>query len=235
MVANLASLIRRRVALALILLGLGLLIVRAVSSPRTNDVNQANQNHVPHAVLAVETRVNTSALPASEPCEPPCWSGITPGRSTEGQVRALVEQLPGHGVSAGLEHGKRVVLHYWNSGYTESRYRYNGIRSVDNIVERIELYFDRANYTLGNLIDIYGPPHKVRTVMYGTGVARYSLGFLYPGKGLEFWTDFGVAMEPERDAKVVSYIYYEPMTWVAYLSKWGPYCGNCSDWVGFKD
>lgn len=213
---------KRKVYMIMLALVIPVVIMIFISS-KSLDTNQnpAVQDANNSQAFAVTTMAISNVVPEEkEQCGPPCWQGIVPGKSTEDQVQKLVAQFAGHELVEGLDPntGKRVAVHSWRSGHLDQAYAWNSIRSVGGIVERIDLFFNPANSTLVDLIDKYGPPQKLRTERYGTEVNLFHIGFLYPSKGLEFWTEFSADVEPRRDAKVRSYSYYVPMRWEAYLS-----------------
>src|SRR5256885_2041212 len=74
-----------------------LLILQGCSNNAAGGRNQEGQHEQPsgpHAVFAAN--IKGAPTPTYEPCDPPCWRGIIPGKSTDLQVQALVEHMPGY-------------------------------------------------------------------------------------------------------------------------------------------
>ncbi|MGI8588647.1 MAG: hypothetical protein ACR2M0_13320 [Chloroflexia bacterium] len=141
-----------------------------------------------------------------------------PGQSTDQQAQAAVENMPGYRRTSGLIE--------WGDG--------NSIQIVNGRVTEILLTYPPFSYTLGDVFDKFGPPEKFRYPIYGAEDAREAIGFLYPSRGMEFWTDFKYSYRsPERTMPVSHSEYYPPMSLADYISKYHVVM-EISDWMGWK-
>lgn len=160
-------------------------------------------------------------------CEPPCWRGIVPGKSTSEQAQELVENYPGYERTEwAKDDGRVVVQHAWSSGGTDSRFGWNTIRSTKNgIVEDINLYYEGPNYTLQDLVNLFGPPAKTSSALFSVHDAKWSIYFLYAEKGLLFGTDFE---NLNAHTRVIYRSYFAPSTADKYMDRTGN--RSFSDW-----
>lgn len=90
-----------------------------------------------------------------EPCDPPCWEGIIPGVSSEGNVIQVLEQLERDGRIK--SYTKTRDTHYWAqfpSGDTLN------VGFVDGIVSILVLGYNRLSfdYRVKQVIDQFGEP-----------------------------------------------------------------------------
>ena len=164
-----------------------------------------------------EPTIVNRGLAEGFPCKPPCWEGLTPGISTEQDVRQTLQQLQDNGQIPGFNCSQRAcqsstVMIFWDGGI---------VTSISGGVE-----FD---FTAQQLIDLIGPPVAVYSVAgsgcdmclpYTEGATHtVSLGdvpayFFYPRLGA--WFGLYVAgaeagcMCPAM--QVVGFEYLPPMT-----------------------
>ena len=138
------------------------------------------------------------------PCAPPCWQGITPGMSMDGEalVRRL-RRMPG--VKTVWENGPCVMwLWYGREGY-------NSIcMDRNDVVESILLSVD-FDLTVGEIIDEYGTPKAVNAVHGGIPEHPYiALNLLYPACGMwvraKVLPDYEPVLEPTTQVYEVLYL-----------------------------
>lgn len=183
-----------------------------------------------------EAALNTP--PTYVPCALPCWHGITPGKSTDQQVQALVQKMPGYERSAYSFNDGSEVDYAWSNGYsTEDRTGHNVITTKSGVAELITLFYEPLEVTtLGDVVGKFGPPEKVMAAFYGVGAGPNIVGFLYPEKGLYFATDYlDVHPIPQKDMPIIEIRYFAPTTWSDYKARFlrGTDSGF-EDWTGFR-
>ncbi len=223
-----------------------LLMLQGCSSRAANSTDQEGQHEQlsgPQAMLAADTKA--ISIPTYSLCDPPCWRGIIPGKSTDQQVQPLVEHMPGYERRVIQYDDGPEVTYGWDSGSTVGYSNWSTITTKNGVVKEINILYDKANYTLGDVVDKFGPPEKVEVdqLINGSDVigpdgknnstATHSLVFHYFTKGLYFSTDYwpSPGNGAERNMKVVVYHYATPTTWEAYeATRYAMF----SDWAGFK-
>jgi hypothetical protein len=162
------------------------------------------------------------SLLTGEPCEPPCWQGLTPGESTEEDVaefmratrfvdtcsvfRSSYTRL----TRGGSEEVSGVVITWRSSG---------GLATCNSfsIEEGVLKYITICPYpgvTLGRLIDRYGPPEKYEVIVPIGGPLYYDVTLFYPTHG--FTVDLVLpyddgALQPESEVAEVWYFRAAPL------------------------
>jgi len=130
------------------------------------------------------------SLLTGEPCEPPCWQGLTPGESTEEDVAEFmrttrfvdartVRRSSYTRVTRGGEEVAGVIVHWCGSSGL-------GTCSDFSIEEGVLKYIRMWPYpgvTLGGLIDRYGPPEKYRAILQGFERRWVDVTLFYPTHG----------------------------------------------------
>jgi hypothetical protein len=207
-----------RAMLVMLVFGGTLLVMLFQSSDRKPpDTTQAGQLSGAQAVLFAGTQVPESAVPTYTACDAPCWRGIVPGKSTWQQAQAVVGRLPGYERAEWMRgDGRLVIQHTWSSGIIDTRYGWNTIKSVDGLVENIDLFYEQPECTLRDLVAKFGPPEQTRSSLFSVHDARWNVAFLYAGKGLLFGTDFE-RLKPE--SRVIYRSYFAPTTAEKYMSR----------------
>ena len=101
------------------------------------------------------------------PCEPPCWLDIQPGVTTLQEAEAILQQYIEEGiVLSWSDHTQGecddVGLVVWDV-FTHPRYADGFIAFVDGLVFQIAISppDESYTYTLGELVERYGPPELV--------------------------------------------------------------------------
>ena len=145
------------------------------------------------------------SLLTGDPCEPPCWQGLTPGSSTEDDVNKFLETsrfVDLHCIfrsdvttaSAGVV----GVGIQWRSTAGRSR----GVDSNQFVIEggvlRYIFVYPDYDITLDSLLEKYGPPEKVNVAITGSfgGVPRVGVTLFYPTKG--FTADLELPIDDAR-------------------------------------
>lgn len=173
-----------------------------------------------------DSQVVANGLLQGDPCKPPCWQSLIPGKSTRQEVAKVVEQLRARGL---VDH----VLGGDIGGY----YIQPSLLSPDSsilismksdIVETIDGAID-FDYSVGTLIDLLGKPEGIYPAGGGNFAAGHScdewqppqeatmntpVHILYPQQGLYF-----LMLEPMNnmgficpEMKVTSYCFFVPLS-----------------------
>ena len=168
----------------------------------------------------------------SATCAPPCWLDIWPGITTKQQARATLERYSREGIVIDwieMEWQDCPGITLWpvdvNPHFTGATLVFE-LDTVDHI--SVDLY---PFYTLGRLVDRYGPPEFVsnlnsrgicsdcRTAMSGWTPGErvdemISLGAYYPTQGMTFSMEAPISMQGCMcpDIVVSAGFYYSPMT-----------------------
>ena len=144
--------------------------------------------------LAVSSRcsepppVDTSLL-TGEPCEPPCWQGLTPGESTENDVLEFIRATryvdPRTMYRGKVYRGGEVVglSMQWRSTAARSRnVESNAFLIEGGVLQSIIMHPD-YDLTLESLLERYGSPEKFRAYVAGFDRPYVSLRIYYPTHG----------------------------------------------------
>ena len=128
-------------------------------------------------------------LATDTPCTALCWNNITPGVSTEDDVRRQLEDSSllqgGCSVNRSLTEREGVPLTVlsWQSPSGKGNWVYLRDDQVLWIYAGLE-----RELTLGEIIDEYGPPESVYATLIRTGYLRYHINVDYPSQGMGFST-----------------------------------------------
>lgn len=151
------------------------------------------------------------SLLTGEPCEPPCWYGITPGLTRDDEMADILEGLPFFeadtirrrpGPTISVDRKREVVD--WGYGSVT-------VTLLDEVVTTIEvgLFYD---VELEDLIELFGdpdgyfayllpPPDAIRI---GPGCAQAEVQYIWPESGLMAVTSFETRDPPRRSGKLFS-------------------------------
>ena len=153
------------------------------------------------------------SLLTGEPCEPPCWQGLTPGESTLQEVNEFVrtagfvnpQTLFRSGVS---RDGQRVgVSIEWASAAGRGR-GYNDFIVEGGVLKHITIYPD-YDLTLERLFERYGPPEKYATSLLSFVRLDVEVTLFYPTHG--FTVDLVLPYDDrtlQPESRVVSVWYF---------------------------
>ncbi|HUW96179.1 MAG TPA: hypothetical protein VMW58_10365 [Anaerolineae bacterium] len=130
------------------------------------------------------------SLLTGEPCQPPCWQGLTPGESTEEDVAEFmratrfvdtrsVRRSSYTRLTRGGEEVAGVIIHWRSSG---------GLAMCNDFCIEEGLLTDLTicpypGVTLGHLIDRYGPPEKYEVIVPIGGPLYYDVTLFYATHG----------------------------------------------------
>jgi hypothetical protein len=152
------------------------------------------------------------SLVTGEPCEPPCWQGLTPGQSTGDDVEDFLEtsHLVGQVVDQS-EHG----YVYWQSVVGDARrnpvstYRTNCLHvGEDDLLEHVRIYLD-YDLTLEQLLQRYGTPDRMGAGPAGTPERPWiAIGLFYPQRGMMLTLELPVNDKVLRPETRVVWVYY---------------------------
>ena len=161
-------------------------------------------------------------LLTGEPCEPPCFRGLTPGVSTHEEVNQFVrtsgfvnpQSLFRSTFTRLTRSGEEVagVGIYWHSR-AGGIGRRNHFSIEGGVLKDITINPDYT-LTLGRLIDRYGPPEKYRAILPIGGPLYYDVTLYYPTHG--FTVDLVVpyddgTLQPESTVADVWYFRAAPL------------------------
>jgi hypothetical protein len=130
------------------------------------------------------------SLLTGKPCEPPCWQGLTPGLSTEADVKQFLETsrlVDRASVFRGdVTNGSGAVVGaavQWHSAaHVQEAYGWNCIEVQDGLVQWIEAYLD-FEVTLEDLLGKYGPPDGLIGGLTGVHFSEFRVTLYYPRHG----------------------------------------------------
>jgi hypothetical protein len=164
--------------------------------------------------------LDTSLL-TGEPCEPPCWQGLTPGESTEEDVAEFmratrfvdtrsVRRSSYTRLTRGGEEVAGVII-YWRS--TAGLSTCNRFSIEEGVLKYITICPD-SGVTLGRLIDRYGPPEKYRAILQGFERRWVDVTLFYPTHGFTVYfmlSPDDMTLEPESQVAEVWYFQAAPL------------------------
>ena len=175
-----------------------------------------------------------------EPCGPPCWMGITPGKTTADDAYKILDSssiikrnsLKRNG---SLETGG--LLWKWRaSGKRISP----GLSWEDGVVDKIVLGVN-IEISVSEILELYGDPDTITIANGGIPEAWYFIIVLhYPRVGIDFnaYTgEFDSQLNPSTNVEVVTY--YPPTTlnelMDQMITKSGYTVDDFQSWVGYGD
>jgi len=137
--------------------------------------------------------VDTSLL-TGEPCEPPCWQGLTPGVSTEEEVNnfllssELVDQSSIFRGAVTLGTGEVVgtTIQWWSGANMSSVPRQFGNDFIieDGLLQHMTIWVD-CEATLQDLLERYGAPDNFTAWMLPYAPPNVKVTLFYPRHGFE--------------------------------------------------
>lgn len=166
---------------------------------------------------AVAPPVGMSLL-TGEPCEPPCWQGLTPGESTQEQVAEFIRVsglVDPQSLYPGRlsRDGQRVgVSMQWRSRAVGGRGT-NSFTIEDGILKGIIIYPD-YDITLDSLLERYGPPEKVAVGITGVHIPSVGVTMFYPTQGFTAYLELAIHdawLRPESTLHMVWYFRAAPL------------------------
>jgi len=153
------------------------------------------------------------SLLTGEPCEPPCWQGLTPGESTEEDVAEFI-RATGFVDTRTIYRGRLTrrgevvgVSIQWRSTAGVGG-RSNSFHIEGGVLKDIIISPD-YDLTLQRLFERYGPPEKYRAILQGFERQWVDVILFYPTHGFTVY----LALRPddptlEPDSRVESVWYF---------------------------
>jgi hypothetical protein len=134
------------------------------------------------------------SLLTGEPCEPPCWQGLTPGVSTEEEVNdflrssELVDQASIFRGEVTRDRGEVVgtTIQWWSTANMSNVPRQfgNDCLITEGLLQDLIIWLD-SEVTLEDLLERYGAPVKFTAWMEGVESRYVKVTLLYPRYGFE--------------------------------------------------
>jgi len=192
------------------------------------------------------------SLLTGDPCEPPCWQGLTPGQSTEDDVLEFLRSSRFVDTRtiyrAALSRGGQVVgtSIQWRSTAARRSNVDNNDFAIEGGVLRDMIIYPDYDVTLESLLQRYGPPDKFHVMVTGRHVPELRVTLFYPTRGftatLELPAD-ELVLRPETNVIQVWYSEAGPLeTFIELgISYVGTYLGttpeqwsqSLRDWPGY--
>ncbi len=123
------------------------------------------------------------------PCEPPCWEGIIPGRTTASQAVALLNHSP-IVLTAELTHsiiaGYGILSWLWTNGESGGMAGYYTLPITTNETIYLITLFYPTQFTLREVIQAYGDPSDVLARAYRNpdGSIASDIDIMYRSRGI---------------------------------------------------
>jgi hypothetical protein len=149
-------------------------------------------------------------LLTGEPCGPPCWQGLVPGKSTEAEISEFLTTsgYTGPGVERSGYAGPVVIQ--WHPRWPHRGQ--NTFYLQDGVLQIIRMHVD-CRVTLGEVVNRYGPPDKLAT-------GRRVLPF---HRSLGMMLELPDVVELTPETRIVAVKYYQPASLhdVLAVNAWG--------------
>lgn len=103
------------------------------------------------------------SLLTNQPCQPPCWYGIVPGQTSHEEAADIVARLDfinTASISDQDDCNRGFACIKWTTALSDYPYYVGTILTRDELVVSISIGLE-YEFTVSDLIDIYGPPDKV--------------------------------------------------------------------------
>jgi hypothetical protein len=183
------------------------------------------------------------SLLTGEPCEPPCWRGLTPGVSTEEEVLEYAASSRDLADSYRDTSAGRTVIQ-WQTHCAVTQRVDNFLLIRDDVLSVVMVCLD-YQFTLEQLLEAYGPPEKFRANWKGGSSIDAEVILFHPTSGLASRlelkpSDGGYDLRPE--SKVMRVWYFAPMSldglfdvagWVPFPDKREDAEIVLQDWQGY--
>ena len=157
------------------------------------------------------------SLLTGEPCEPPCWQGLTPGVSTEEEVNHFLrssELVDQSSIFRGdMTRGRGEVVgtttQWWSTANMSSLPRQFGNDCVimQGVVQHLTIWVD-SEVTVRDLLERYGAPDKFTAWREGVERSYVKVSLFYPRDGFEailIIPHYDVQLRPESQIVRVWY------------------------------
>lgn len=192
------------------------------------------------------------SLLTGDPCEPPCWQGLTPGQSTEDDVLEFIQSSRFVDTRtvyrAAVSRGGQVVgtsIQWRSTAARSSNVDSNDFAIEGGVLKDMIIYPD-YDVTLESLLQRYGPPDKFHVMVTGRHVPLLQVTLFYPSYGFTASLELPVeepVLQPESTVIQVWYSQAGPLeTFIERgISYLGSYLGTTPeqwseflrDWQGY--
>jgi hypothetical protein len=187
-----------------------------------------------------------------EPCEPPCWQGLTPGFSTEQEVYEFVQTselvdettLCIRDRTSGTGEVVGAGVHWWSRVDTAGVPRQfgNNVMTRGGVVEEITVFLD-SEVTLADLLERYGEPDMWSYSWVAPDIPDLDVALYYPNHGFTAWLRLPADdtwLGPDNQIRRVRYSRTVPP---ADFLELGPEAGyfyayeadSLRDWQGYRE
>jgi hypothetical protein len=199
--------------------------------------------HVPRSSFPIdeaEVSVDKSLL-TGDPCAPPCWYHLTPGKSTEEDVLEILHDLP-YANQDTIEVQSRAgfpgeKLIYWRSLASDKDDSRTGTVALDDEGQILFIsYSPDYPLSLGKMIELFDVPDKV-FVLY-LGYDCYNVSLIWLNHGLCAGITIGESQQVLPDTLAENVGYFAPLSSPAeyleinHLSQ--GYLNYFQEWEGFE-
>jgi hypothetical protein len=155
------------------------------------------------------------SLLTGEPCEPPCWQGLTPGSSTEEEANEflrtseLVDQATLYQAELTRGSGEVVgVSIQWRSTAPRSSNVDSNDFAIEGGVLKNMIIYPDYDLTLESLLQRYGPPEKFHVMVTGRHVPSLRVTLFYPAHGFTASLELPVDDARLRPESTVIQVWY---------------------------
>lgn len=186
------------------------------------------------------------SLLTGEPCEPPCWQGLTPGQSTSDEVTNFLDtsDLVDHS-SVWQDRSGCGLITRWRSPISHRRGRplssdlSNWLCVGDGILREMEVSLD-YDFAIEQLLARYGAPEKLDAVRGGPPERPYvAVPLYYPERGMMAQVELPVndiQLRPETKVVRVWYMHattLEEMGAALGVAHPEDFAESLQDWQGY--
>ena len=192
------------------------------------------------------------SLLTGEPCEPPCWQGLTPGVSTEGELyeflrtSELVDQstLFQGDITLGSGEVIGVTIQWWSSANMARSPRQIGNHCDlrDGVLHWATIWLD-SEVTLADLLERYGEPYKWSFTWISIDMPDLDVALHYPNHGFTAHLTLPADDTWLRPESRVDLVRYHVVVPPADFLELGPEAGyfhaykadSLRDWQGYRE
>ena len=162
----------------------------------------------PLTILAIKT------------CEPPCWQGITPGKTTLDEAKILIQQIIIYPARPDILTPSNIYkdgIKRADVSFLEPNVEVQIYADEQGIVDNIRFKFTGRNpLHMGDCIDLYGVPQFIGlSIIKGLRFTYYEIQLVYPDIGISFLAD----MPKRTDLVKIPYSSSTKISTIVYSSE----------------